>query len=214
MPKRFLCPSRSFSRPYFHPCFRPALPSDRRQIRRLLQNYHRQDGVGSISGLLGSKLLAGLGLCGLLTASGTLGLLYALAIMIAVYISRWLSLGLFGVWQNYWVFEQNHRLVACCKLISYNTYAVLSDVVVLPKQRCQGIGTFLVRSAVHQITQPVYLACLPERLLFYQRLKFTPAASSSLTVHLKYVLGLDLDANLKVLVKDGPETKGNLQTHR
>lgn len=187
-----------------YPLFRPALPADRWQIRRLLESYDRtrSKSLGWQAGQhFGVGILLGLWLHAVVVLGGMLLALYGLLVLGTILGCVWLNLSLFSDWQNYWVIEQNAHLIACCKLTSYRGYAVLSDVVVLPEQRQRGIGSQLVQSTVRRSQQLIYLACLPERISFYQRLGFDPVSPALLSTQLKRLLGLDQQPALRVLLR-------------
>lgn len=186
--------------------FRPALPQDRAQIRLLLHDpYQEQHVLRQLWQGFGLGIFLALGLHWLLAVGGLHFLVYGLIGMGAIVVSTWLNRRLFGDWQNYWVVEQSNTLIACGKLTCYRTYSVLSDVVVIPERRQQGIGSFLVESFVQQAVKPLYLACFPNRVRFYQRLQFSPVDSRLLAAYLKRDLELDLEPNLVVLVYSGWE---------
>jgi N-acetylglutamate synthase-like GNAT family acetyltransferase len=162
----------------FRPCFRHALPHDRRQIRLLLRHCHSQpQPILSRSRHLPQRyeswlkqwhlswrqlwqyfslgLLLALGLHWLFETGGAQRLLYGVLGLIAVALAGWLNLQLFADWRNYWVVAQDKQLLACGKLTPYRTYAVLSDVVVAPGWRGQRIGSLLVGSIVDQAVPQV-----------------------------------------------------------
>lgn len=189
---------RSSLLPHWH--FRPALPHDRHQIYQLLHNQRQSILWQQLGQGFGWGMLLALGLHLLLIIGGLRLLLFGLVSITTVVIGAWLDRWLFGDWQNYWIVEQNNSLLACGKLACYRTYAVLSDVVVSPQHRQQGIGSFLVKSCMQQVGKPIYLACFPNRIKFYQRLQFVPVDPHSLTAHLRRSLELDLEPELVPLV--------------
>lgn len=93
-------------------------------------------------------------------------------------------------WQNFWVIEHSHQLVACAKLRRYETYSLLHDVYVSPEWRSQGIGSHLVAHLGTQAQKPLYLTCLPKLAQFYFRLGFIPIATKTLPPLIKYDLGI------------------------
>jgi amino-acid N-acetyltransferase len=186
--------------PHYH--FRPALPRDRYQIYQLLHSDQHQRGVPwqQLRQGFGWGIVLALGLHLLLIIGGLQLLFLGLMSIAAVVLGAWLGRWLFGDWQNYWVIEQNNRLVACSKLTCYRTYAVLSDVMVRPECRQQGIGSFLVKACLQQAGRPTYLACFPDRVKFYQRLQFIPVDPRLLSAYLRRSLELNLEPGLVPLV--------------
>jgi GNAT superfamily N-acetyltransferase len=171
----------------------------------------------------GLGLLLGLVLHGLWSWGGlpllSLGLLGSSMVAWAC----WLNLYLFADWQNYWVIEQGSSLIACGKLTYGRTHVILADVVVSPSWRRQGVGAFLVKSIVDQVLDqsavnpagnftthradqiygqvlPVYLACLPRLVPFYQRFGFQPVELSHLSFGLRQELGLRMQPALRAMV--------------
>jgi N-acetylglutamate synthase-like GNAT family acetyltransferase len=195
--------------------FRPALPKDRRQIRLLLRRCH-DDATNAVNQehwhaaknhpepshrvlCLGSGLLLGIGAHWLWAVGGLLLLLWCVLGMSTVAVAFWLNLWVFEDWSNYWVIEQQNRLIACGKLTCYDTYSTICDVVVTPERRQQGIGSHLVASIVQQGTQPLYLACTPKLAGFYQRLGFVAVNPQQLTTYLRQELGLTENSKLMAL---------------
>ncbi len=93
-------------------------------------------------------------------------------------------------WHNYWVVDCAGQIVACAKLQPFKLYTVLYDLYVLPDWRKQGLGSYIVSHLAQIATHPLYLACYPPRLSFYQRLGFTPVPPARLSTLLRYDLGL------------------------
>lgn len=232
-------------------CFRPALPHDRRQIRLLLRHCHSEPqltlsrrlpkrhrswlkqwhlGWRQVWQYFSLGLLLALGLHWLFETGGTQLLFYGVLGLIAVALAGWLNLQLFTDWRNYWVVAQENQLLACGKLTPYRTYAVLSDVVVAPGWRGQGIGSLLIGSitdqAVPQVLsgpdiklavksvessvgsikanmhypEPVYLACVPQLIRFYEQFGFKKISAQELTAHLKQELGLKERRQLEAMI--------------
>jgi N-acetylglutamate synthase-like GNAT family acetyltransferase len=193
--------------------FRPALPPDRHQIRWLLRTSVQPPLLqGHLRGrpfcpfscfTFCTKVLLGLALTWLVAIGGMELALYVGLGCLAIAMASWLNQWLFEDWQSYWVVECNRRLIACGQLNHFMGYSVLSDVVVTPAKRQQGIGSFLVAS-IAQIaacaeSQPLYLACEPNLARFYQNLGFSVIESRWLMPDLKRELGLDQQSNLLAL---------------
>lgn len=84
-------------------------------------------------------------------------------------------------WQQFWVIEQDRRIVACGQLRQFADAQELGSLVVAKPWRDRGLGSTLTQHLIDQATQPLYLECLGHRLcLFYQRLGFTPVRWESL----------------------------------
>jgi GNAT superfamily N-acetyltransferase len=96
-------------------------------------------------------------------------------------------------WQRYWVVEQvdgptwqfarspfPSRIVACGRIDRSDQHAELYDLYVIPAWRGQGVGRVLVEQLMAQATRPLYLACLPTAVGFYQRFGFVPIGSETL----------------------------------
>lgn len=182
--------------------FRPALPADRRQIRRLLSCYHYPAPSFSwrqLSQFFCLGLLLTAGLHWLFVLGGLLLVLHLMLGLSTVIATYWLNLRLFEDWQNYWVVEQNQSLIACGRLTCYGRYTVLSDVVVAPERRRQGVGSFLITSLAQKADYPLYLACTPKLTQFYQRLGFAVIAPHLLGLSLRRELGLSHKTKLMVL---------------
>jgi amino-acid N-acetyltransferase len=93
-------------------------------------------------------------------------------------------------WADFWVIEQNDRLVACAKLRCYSRYSVLNDLFVVPELRDRGLGSYLIASLGKKATKPLYLTCLPSLVQFYMRLGFTPISINHLSPLLQFDLGI------------------------
>ncbi len=168
----------------------------------------------------GLGLLLGLLLHGLWNWGGLPLLSYGLLGSGAVAFLCWLNLYLFADWQNYGVVEQGHSLIACGKLTYGKTQAVLADVIVSPNWRGQGVGAFLIKSLIDQAALyqgpgdqaacrtnlpkqailPIYLACAPRLMPFYQRFGFQPLELSQLSFALRQELGLRRQPALRAMV--------------
>lgn len=75
-------------------------------------------------------------------------------------------------WSDYWVIEHNGQIIACAKLYEGNNTCELYDVYVVPHWRGHGLGTTLVKTLISQARYPLYLACLPNTIGFYEGLGF------------------------------------------
>jgi len=182
---------------------RPAQSQDRRQIRHLLRNYHRQASQSNLCRSSPWKYFSlGLGLALLLhwlvMVGGLQSLYWSLLVAAILTLLGWANPWLFEDWQHYWVIEQNQRLIACAKLTCYRTYILLSDVVVAIDRRQIGVGSQLLATIVQRVNPPIYLACRPELVRFYARFGFQPANPQELTAYLRQELGLQ-EQQLQVL---------------
>jgi amino-acid N-acetyltransferase len=130
-------------------------------------------------------------------------LLLGILSLSTIAIAGWLNFQLFEDWPNYWVIEQNNRLIACARLTDSGAYTILSDVVVLAEQRQRGVGTLLLGEVcrLRQLIcgQPVYLSCRPSLVRFYQRFGFELTDSNTLSPRLQHELGLDTQPQLLAL---------------
>ncbi len=75
-------------------------------------------------------------------------------------------------WSDYWVIDNNGSLIACAKLYEGNDTCEIYDVFVVPHWRGYGFGTSLVETLSQQARHPIYLACLPNAIGFYEGLGF------------------------------------------
>ncbi|PZV10646.1 MAG: hypothetical protein DCF22_16115 [Leptolyngbya sp.] len=176
---------------------RPATSADKPLIQTLLDQFRREV-LPSISDsertLRGLAIAAGILLGGYLVISLKPGqLLFPLvgvagAIGISVVAVQVLTRN--EGWENFWVIEQNDRLVACAKLRCYSRYSVLNDLFVVPELRDQGLGSYLIATLGKKATKPLYLTCLPSLVQFYMRLGFTPISINHLSPLLQFDLGI------------------------
>jgi N-acetylglutamate synthase-like GNAT family acetyltransferase len=179
---------------------RPAIASDRWHIQRLLSNFDRE--TPRHSRQLHYLLLF------FLTALGInffflLGLKFILGMAagaICVLMVSLLSVVFSREWKKFWVIEQNGHIVACGKLCEYVTYSMLYNILVLPENRHQGLGSALVKHLAGQATKPLYLACYPNRIGFYTRLGFVQMRSSDLSPMLRHELGISTRPEIVPLV--------------
>jgi N-acetylglutamate synthase-like GNAT family acetyltransferase len=186
---------------------RPASPADKPLIQRLLTNLEqetRSDNPLSpwLSNSLGLGLLGMVGVLAVVSAGGVRSLLRFLTLPLFLVSVGFLlvNLALQREWNQYWVIETKGYLVACAKLQRYGKYSVLYDLYVVPDWRKKGVGSHLVNFLGQQANKPLYLACLPSRLSFYQRLGFAPIAPKKLPTMLQYDLGLSLRPGIIPLV--------------
>ena len=186
---------------------RPASPSDKPLIQRLLVNLEqetRSDNPLSawISNGVSVGLLGIVGVFAAVAAGGLRSLLRLLTLPLLLVTVGFLlvSLSLQREWNQYWVIETKGYLVACAKLQRYGKYSVLYDLYVVPDWRKKGVGSHLVNFLGQQANKPLYLACLPSRLAFYRRLGFAPIAPKKLPTMLQYDLGLAMRPGIIPLV--------------
>jgi GNAT superfamily N-acetyltransferase len=76
-------------------------------------------------------------------------------------------------WSDYWVIDHNGSIIACAKLYESNDTCEIYDVFVVPHWRGYGFGTSLVKTLSQQARYPMYLACLPNAIGFYEELGFS-----------------------------------------
>ncbi len=176
---------------------RPAHAADRSLIRQLLNNFRqevlpppsRTDVV--MRWLVWMVLgLGGLYLTLLVGPETLLHLLAGPAIVLAIGILVALLFTWNDDWRDFWVIEHEGTIVACAKLRCHSRYSVLHDVYVIPQQRSQGLGSYLVQYLGPQAIRPLYLSCMPNLVRFYNRLGFTPVAVTKLPSLLQYDLGI------------------------
>lgn len=175
---------------------RSATPADKPLIQTLLEQFRREvlppisDSERTLRGL---AIAAGILLGGYLVASlkpshllPLVGLAGAVGVgVVAVQILTWNE-----SWAEFWVIEQNDRLVACAKLRCYSRYSVLNDLFVVPELRDRGLGSYLIVNLGRKATKPLYLTCLPSLVQFYMRLGFTPISINHLSPLLQFDLGI------------------------
>ena len=158
-------------------CLRNAQDYDDRAIASLVQQlgrtlrpngrYWKRGAIGFISGLwlvvaLSQKAFA----FALLGAVMPLGIFFGL-----MWLINWLNPLI--TWSDYWVIENNGSIIACAKLYEGSSTCELYDVFVVPHWRGNGFGTTLVETLVEKARYPIYLACLPNAIGFYEALGFT-----------------------------------------
>lgn len=94
-------------------------------------------------------------------------------------------------WQQFWVIECEHRIIACGQLRDYKDAQELGSLIVAPDWRGRGLGTYLAQQLIEKAEKPLYLECMGKKLVqFYQRLGFTPVAWHILPPSLKRKFGI------------------------
>jgi amino-acid N-acetyltransferase len=175
--------------------FRAATSADKPRIQTLLEQFRREV-LPSVSEseriLQGLAIAAGIGCAGYLLLSFKPGLMplagFATAVGVGVLVAQVLTRN--EGWENFWVIEQNDRLVACAKLRCNSRYSVINDLFVVPELRDRGLGSYLIAHLGEKATKPLYLTCLPPLVHFYMRLGFTPVSINNLSPLLQFDLGI------------------------
>ncbi|MCL6436107.1 MAG: GNAT family N-acetyltransferase [Leptolyngbyaceae cyanobacterium HOT.MB2.61] len=94
-------------------------------------------------------------------------------------------------WSQFWVMEQEGKIIACGQLRNFPDAQELGSVVVVSALRGQGLGSQMVQHLVEQATKPLYLECLGQRLArFYAQFGFVPVSWQELPPSLKRKFGL------------------------
>ena len=93
-------------------------------------------------------------------------------------------------WSNFWVIENNRRLVAIGQLRRHPGIQELGSIMVAPNWRTQGLGTHLVQHLIEQATAPLYLSCGARLIPFYAPLGFVPISWLALPYPLKIKFGI------------------------
>lgn len=76
-------------------------------------------------------------------------------------------------WQQFWVVESKGSLIACGQLRDFPDAQELGSLVVSPKWRGQGIGSYLTVHLIQEAEKPLYLECLGQKLVdFYAQKGF------------------------------------------
>ncbi|MCY7394146.1 MAG: GNAT family N-acetyltransferase, partial [Leptolyngbyaceae cyanobacterium CAN_BIN12] len=176
---------------------RSATSTDQPLIRSLLEQF-RQEVLPSLSD--SERMLRGLAIAtGILFGSYlVISLKPGQLLLPLVGFAGAVSIGVVAVqiltwnegWADFWVIEQNDRLVACAKLRCYSRYSVLNDLFVVPELRDRGLGSYLIANLGKKATKPLYLTCLPSLVPFYMRLGFTPISINHLSPLLQFELGI------------------------
>jgi N-acetylglutamate synthase-like GNAT family acetyltransferase len=173
---------------------RPAVRQDKWQIYRLMRYFQKE--VRSpfsrtmqvagcfITGILIVFFIQLILIVGLKAFYGLLAFLWLLV------CCQFLVIALSREWENFWVVEYSDRLIACAKLSPYATYSVLYNVIVHPAARQQGLGSALVSHVAQVAMKPLYLACVQDKVRFYQRFGFIELRSPEVPPLIRYDLGL------------------------
>ncbi|MBE9167161.1 GNAT family N-acetyltransferase [Pleurocapsales cyanobacterium LEGE 06147] len=94
-------------------------------------------------------------------------------------------------WQQFWVVEEKGSLIACGQLRDFPDAQELGSLVVSPKWRGQGIGSYLTVHLIQEAKKPLYLECLGQKLVnFYTQKGFRSIAWQELPRSLKSKFGL------------------------
>jgi N-acetylglutamate synthase-like GNAT family acetyltransferase len=197
--------SMSASTPY---TIRPALGSDQRQLRRLLQSFFRERTLpfASIHPFIGWVILGGLIALGVHFAATATGM-WAIGLRLLLGIGAIVGIGalspVFRVsvdWHQFWVVEYRGRLIGCAKLCHHKHYSTLYNVLIAAHWRRQGVGTNLVRRVAQEARKPLYLACRLEHIAFYHRVGFEQIPIRALNANIYRSLELALRSDIVPLV--------------
>jgi amino-acid N-acetyltransferase len=93
-------------------------------------------------------------------------------------------------WDQYWVIEYQGELIACGRLDIHSDHSEIYDLFVLPEWRAQGLGAALMQQLIKKARSPIYLASLPNAVMFYQRLGFRSIPAQALPLLLAGRLSL------------------------
>lgn len=196
-----------------HPyTIRPAVSSDRRQLQALLQSFLREQPIRSIHpidffgwAMLGVVIALGLHIA--LSAGGV-----STGVRVLVGVGAIVGVGTVSTfwqfpgvedWSQFWVVEHQGRLIGCAKLCRYRNYSTLYNVLVAANFRGRGIGTNLVQRVAQAARKPLYLACRPDRIAFYNRLGFEQVPIHTLSAALYRHLELTTRSDIVPLVLRG-----------
>ncbi len=96
-------------------------------------------------------------------------------------------------WQQFWVIASPQEIIACGQLRSFTGAQELGSLVVKPKWRDRGLGSYLAQHLVKQATQPLYIECLGKKLpQFYAHLGFVSVSWQDLPKSLKIKFALPM----------------------
>jgi len=116
-------------------------------------------------------------------------------------------------WQQFWVIEDQEKVIACGQLRSFENAQELGSLVVAKPWRDRGLGTVLTQHLIEEATQPLYLECLGKRLAqFYARFGFVPVRWQALPRSLQFKFGLSqlaktvLRLPVAIMVQQGQST--------
>lgn len=173
---------------------RPALASDRRQIRELTRRLQQVAVPASKWQSFGGWVLIGLltFLClrypqmgaALLVSATPLIAVVVLALMLADRDQQ-------QQYERYWVMEYNGQIVGCGRIDIHPQHSEIYDLFVSPAWRSGGVGRSIIQQLIAQSTRPVYLASLPQAVSFYRQFGFRPIAARELPVILAGRLSLN-----------------------
>ncbi|WP_424096170.1 GNAT family N-acetyltransferase [Moorena producens] len=93
-------------------------------------------------------------------------------------------------WTQFRVIEFEGRVVACGQLRNFPDAQELGSLVVAPKWRNQGLGSYLMENLIKEATQPLYLECMGWLTPFYTRFGFVSVSWQDLPKSLKFKFGL------------------------
>jgi len=93
-------------------------------------------------------------------------------------------------WQQFWVIEHQHRIIACGQLRYFPDAQELGSLLVVKAWRGQGLGKLLTGYLIRQATKPLYLECVGAwRVSFYRQLGFRPVTVAELPPSLQRKFG-------------------------
>ena len=94
-------------------------------------------------------------------------------------------------WQQFWLIEQEGKVIACGQLRNFADVQELGSLVVVPQWRGQSIGSYLTLHLIKQASKPLYLECLGKKLAyFYSRYGFEVVTWQELPRSLKFKFGI------------------------
>ena len=94
-------------------------------------------------------------------------------------------------WQQFWVIEEEDKVIACAQLRDFTSAQELGSLVVTPRWRGRGIGGYLTLHLIKQASKPLYLECLGTGLPdFYSRYGFEVFTWQELPRSLKFKFGI------------------------
>ncbi|MDJ0691688.1 MAG: GNAT family N-acetyltransferase [Xenococcaceae cyanobacterium MO_188.B32] len=94
-------------------------------------------------------------------------------------------------WQQFWLIEQEEKIIACGQLRNFTDAQELGSLVVESSWRGQGIGGYLTLHLIQQASKPLYLECIGQKLAnFYSRYGFEIVTWQELPRSLKFKFGI------------------------